>query len=318
MSRGGTVLNLETTSDKLNINSKAVPTKKQFKKLQKAAWAYALLAPALILYSIFFILPFIISSILSFMQWNLISDMQFVGLDNFKSLFSDPVFWKSMKNTFIYAIVTVPATMIIAILLAVLVESLGKISELYRFLLFIPVVTSTAITSIIWVHLLHGNNGIINQLLAIVGISGPNWLNDPKWAMWSLVIVGVWKTVGYNFILYVAGLKGIDKQLYEAADIDGAGNWRKFTSITIPMLSPVNLFVLVVSIIHSFQVFDIISVMTQGGPNNSTNVLVYQVYQEAFQFFDIGRASALSMIFFIIVLIVAIVQIRLMESKKHY
>lgn len=312
------MLNIETTDETIKVDKKKVSKKKRKAFFRKVAWPYLLLAPALIIYSIFFIFPFLFSFYLSFMRWDLISEMEFVGLDNFISLFKDPVFWKSINNTFLYVLGTVPTTMIIALLLAVLVESLGRLSELYRFLIFIPVVTSTAITSVIWVQLLNGNNGIVNQLLAMIGITGPNWLSDPKWALWSIVIVGIWKTIGYNFVLYVAGLKGIDRQIYEAAAIDGAGKWKKLTLITFPLLSPINLFVLIISIIHSFQVFDTISVMTQGGPNNSTNVLVYQVYQEAFQFFDIGRASALSMILFLLVLIVAIAQIRLIESKKQY
>ncbi|WP_102345132.1 carbohydrate ABC transporter permease [Bacillus sp. Marseille-P3661] len=292
----------------------------KFLNLKKYIWPYAMLSPTLVILAIFFVFPFFFSLYLSFMQWNLVSPTkEFVGFFNYSSLLTDDVFWMALKNTMLYVFGTVPLSMIIAIGLAVLIESTGRrIREIYRFLLFIPVVASIAVTSIVWMLLMNPDTGLINNYLSMIGLTGPNWLNDPKWALWSLMIVGVWKAVGYNMVLYIAGLKGIDTQLYEAAEIDGAGSWKKFISITLPQLSPVNMFVLVVSIINSFQVFATVHIMTSGGPNNATNVLIYQVWQEAFQFFDIGRASALSMILFIIVLVIAVIQIRLIDSKVHY
>lgn len=285
----------------------------------KHSWPFLFLSPALLVYGSFFIFPFIFSLYLSFMQWNLVSpNKEFVGIDNYAALVKDPVFWISLKNTVIYVLGTVPLSMILGLVMAILVEAAGRLREVYRFLFFIPVVTSIAVVSIVWTLLFSPNNGLIGNILKTVGVQGPNWLNDPNWAMWALIIVGVWKAIGYNMVLYIAGLKSIDRQLYEAAQIDGAGKWMQFRSITLPMLSPVTFFVMIVSIINSFQVFATIHIMTRGGPNNATNVLVYEVWQEAFQFFDIGKASALSMVLFLLVLAITIVQIRMTESKVHY
>lgn len=285
----------------------------------KHSWPFLFLSPALLVYGSFFIFPFIFSLYLSFMQWNLVSpNKEFVGIDNYIALVKDPVFWISLKNTVIYVLGTVPLSMILGLVMAILVEAAGRLREVYRFLFFIPVVTSIAVVSIVWTLLFSPNNGLIGNILKTVGVQGPNWLNDPNWAMWALIIVGVWKAMGYNMVLYIAGLKSIDRQLYEAAQIDGAGKWMQFRSITLPMLSPVTFFVMIVSIINSFQVFATIHIMTRGGPNNATNVLVYEVWQEAFQFFDIGKASALSMVLFLLVLAITIVQIRMTESKVHY
>lgn len=285
----------------------------------KHSWPFLFLSPALLVYGSFFIFPFIFSLYLSFMQWNLVSpNKEFVGIDNYIALVKDPVFWISLKNTVIYVLGTVPLSMILGLVMAILVEAAGRLREVYRFMFFIPVVTSIAVVSIVWTLLFSPNNGLIGNILKTVGVQGPNWLNDPNWAMWALIIVGVWKAMGYNMVLYIAGLKSIDRQLYEAAQIDGAGKWMQFRSITLPMLSPVTFFVMIVSIINSFQVFATIHIMTRGGPNNATNVLVYEVWQEAFQFFDIGKASALSMVLFLLVLAITIVQIRMTESKVHY
>lgn len=287
--------------------------------ITKHAWPFMFLSPAMVIYGSFFIFPFLFSLYLSFMQWNLISpNKEFVGIDNYMALFADPVFWISLKNTVIYVLGTVPLSMILGLAMAILVEAAGRFREVYRFLFFIPVVASIAVVSIVWTLLFSPNNGLISNFLQVFGVQGPNWLNDPNWAMWALILVGVWKAMGYNMVLYIAGLKSIDRQLYEAAQIDGAGRWMQFRSITLPLLSPVTFFVMIVSIINSFQVFATIHIMTRGGPNNATNVLVYEVWQEAFQFFDIGKASALSMVLFLLVLAITVVQIRMTESKVHY
>jgi ABC-type sugar transport system permease subunit len=287
--------------------------------ITKHAWPFMFLSPAMVIYGSFFIFPFLFSLYLSFMQWNLVSpNKEFVGIDNYAALFADPVFWISLKNTIFYVLGTVPLSMILGLAMAILVEAAGRFREVYRFLFFVPVVASIAVVSIVWTLLFSPNNGLISNFLQVFGVQGPNWLNDPNWAMWALILVGVWKAMGYNMVLYIAGLKSIDRQLYEAAQIDGAGRWMQFRSITLPLLSPVTFFVMIVSIINSFQVFATIHIMTRGGPNNATNVLVYEVWQEAFQFFDIGKASALSMVLFLLVLAITVVQIRMTESKVHY
>jgi multiple sugar transport system permease protein len=280
---------------------------------------FLFLAPAFILYAVFFIVPVFYAGFLSFAQWNLISpNIEFIGLENYKNLFEDSIFWISLWNTCIYAVATVFPSMAIGILLAVFIEASGKSKSFFRTVFFMPVVASIAVTALVWMLLMSPNNGYINSVLKIFGIKGPNWLNDPQWAMLSIIFVGVWRTSCYNMVLYIAGLKGLDRQLFESAKIDGAGPVKSFLYITFPLLGPVNLFVLVVSLIQSFQVFTTINIMTHGGPNNATNVLVYQVWQEAFQFFDIGRSSAAAIVMFFLVLAVAIFQIHLIErNEKH-
>ena len=293
--------------------------KKWLTGIKENIWAYVFLAPALLLFGIFFVYPFVYSSYLSFMDWNLYNDAkEFVGLANYQALFGDPVFWKAALNTGLYVIGTVPVSMILALGLASLVEKAGKLKEFYRFLLFIPVVASIAVVGIIWSLLYSPAGGFINQMLALIGIQGPNWLNDPKFALVSLMIIGIWSAVGYNMVLYIAGLKGIDPQLYEAAELDGASGWQQFWKITVPQLSPVSFFVFIVSIFNSFQVFSTIHIMTQGGPNNATNVVIYQMYQEAFQFFNIGKASALTFVIFCAVLLLTVVFIRSTQRNVHY
>ena len=275
--------------------------------------------PALGLYVVFFIYPFIFAFILSFQKWNLISpNKEFVGLDNYRRLLHDEVFWISLKNSALYVLLTVPFAMGIGLALALAVESLWRGKRLYRMIFFLPVVSSISIISIVWSLMYNEQVGAINVLLRMFGIQGPNWMNDPATALWSLAIVGIWKGFGYNMVLYISGLKSVDRTLYEAASMDGAGRWKQFRHVTLPMLSPVTFFILVMSIISSFQVFTTIQIMTRGGPNNATNVLVYQIYQEAFQFFNIGVASASSTILLLLVGTLTVIQLRLSRKTVHY
>ncbi len=281
--------------------------------------AYFFLTPALVLYAIFFVFPFFFSIYISFSDWNLISNEKtFVGLENYIHVFKDVVFWKAVKNTITYVLVTVPISVLLGLIYAVLIESAGRARNIYRFLFFIPVVLSVAATSLSFSLMYSPQSGLINQFLHFIGIDGPSWLQQQNTALLSIMIVGIWQSFGYNVILYIAGLKRVDKELYEAAEIDGASKWNQFVHITFPMLSPVHLFVFVVTMIYSFQVFSTVQIMTMGGPNNSTNVLVFYVYQEAFQFFSTGYASAAASILFIIVLILTIIQVNLIKSKVHY
>lgn len=277
------------------------------------------LLPALLIYGGFFLFPFIYSIYLSFMHWNLASSFkEFVAFQNYVHLFADRIFWRALFNTVVYTLATAVPLMVLGLLVAVLVEGSGRFKEVYRVLLFLPVVSSLAATALVWILMMSPTDGMINAILFKIGLAGPNWLNDPTWAMVSIIIVGIWKTLGYNMVLFITGMKSIDRQVYEAAELDGAGPIRQFFVITWPLISPVTLFVLVVNVIQSFQAFTAVYIMTRGGPNNATNILVYQVWQEAFQFFDIGKASALSIVLFLLVLAVSILQIRLMDKNIHY
>ncbi|AJY77627.1 sugar ABC transporter permease [Paenibacillus beijingensis] len=287
--------------------------------MRKSWIPFAFLLPALGLYAVFFVYPFIFALGLSFQSWNMISpDKTFVGLANYRHLLHDEVFWISLKNSGLYVLLTVPLAMAIGLVLALLVESLWRGKRLYRLIFFLPVVSSIGVISIVWSLMYNPQVGAINVLLRMFGIEGPNWLNDPSMALWALAIVGIWKGFGYNMVLYISGLKSIDRGLYEAASIDGAGRWRQFRNVTLPLLSPVTFFILVMSIISSFQAFATIQIMTKGGPNNATNVLVYQIYQEAFQFFNIGVATASSVILLLIVGLLTVIQLRMSNKMVHY
>ncbi|WP_235941742.1 carbohydrate ABC transporter permease [Paenibacillus puerhi] len=306
------------TSIPLSVKRSRAPARSR-SRLLKMLIPLAFLLPALALYAVFFIYPFIFAFSLSFQKWNLISPKKaFVGLANYRHLLQDEVFWISLKNSGLYVLMTVPFAIGIGLLLAILVESLWRGKRLYRLIFFLPVVSSIGIISIVWSLMYNPQVGALNVLLRTFGIQGPNWMNNPATALWALAIVGIWKGFGYNMVLYISGLKSIDRGLYEAAAMDGGGRWQQLRHVTLPMLSPVTFFILVMSIISSFQVFATIQIMTRGGPNNSTNVLVYQIYQEAFQFFNIGVATASSTILLLIVGLLTVIQLRMSQKMVHY
>lgn len=280
---------------------------------------FLFLIPAFLLYAVFFVYPFLYTFLLSFQQWNMISpERTFVGLSNYAALMQDEVFWKSLRNTSLYLLMTLPISIAIGLGLALLLESLRRGRAVYRFVFYLPVVSSIAVIAIIWSLMYDYQSGIINKLLSFIGADGPNWLSNSSTALWAVAIVGIWKSFGYEMLLYVSGLKAIDKGLYEAASIDGAGRWRRLVHLTLPLLSPITLFIIIMGVISSFQNFALIKIMTNGGPNNSSNVLVYQLYQEAFQFFSIGKAAAISVILFAIVLLITAIHLRLSRNAVHY
>lgn len=277
------------------------------------------LAPALLLYAVFFVYPFLFTFLLSFQQWDMIHpERSFVGWSNYASLLRDEVFWKALRNTFLYLLMTIPISITLGLGLALLLESLLRGRTVYRFIFYLPVVSSIAVIAIIWSLMYDDQHGIVNQLLALLGIDGPNWLAQSSTSLWAVAIVGIWKSFGYEMLLFISGLKSIDKGLYEAAAIDGASRWRRLFHLTLPMLSPITMFIVVMSIISSFQNFALIQIMTDGGPNNSSNVLVYQLYQEAFRFFSVGKAAAISVILFALVLFITAVQLRISRNTVHY
>ena len=280
---------------------------------------YLYLVPAVGLFSIFFIYPFFFSVFISFNEWDLISgETRFVGLSNYVRLFSDPVFWETLSNTYFYVLLQTPLSIVLGFFFALLIESTGRVRPLFRMLYFIPVVISVSAASLSFSTMFNSLHGPINTFLGDIGVSGPNWLNSPRSAMAAIIIVGVWQSFGYNVILFMSGLKQIDRQLYEAASIDGAGPLRKTVRITIPLLSPVTLFVFVMTTLFSFQVFATVQILTNGGPSNSTGVWVYYVWREAFRFFDTGVASAAATLLFLFMLLVTVVFVQLVQRFVFY
>ncbi|MFO7446800.1 MAG: sugar ABC transporter permease [Ignavibacteriaceae bacterium] len=278
--------------------------------------ALLFLSPTLIVFSAFILFPVFFSFYLSFQQWNMFGgDSTFVGFDNYVRLFQSEEFWLVLKNTAIYTIGTIPLNMVFSLGVAYVLNKkiIGK--KFLRTAFFAPVIISPVAAALIWRWLYDPNFGLINYSIAIFGFDTVNWLNDPSAAMFALIIMGVWKTFGINMVLFSAGLQAIPESYYEAADIDGAGKWAKFWHITIPMLSPTTFFIMIMSMISSFQVFDIVYVLTSGGPLGSTKVLVFYVYEQAFKFFEMGYASAGAYVLFAILFILTMAQVRYMKSR---
>lgn len=267
--------------------------------------------PALIGTFIFIIIPILCSFALSFTEWDLLNDIRIVGLDNYKSVFSEPVFRQILLNTIIYSLSVTLFAVAIPLVIADIINAKIKGKETFKTLYFLPFITPTVIIAIVWSWFFDPNIGGINTLFK----THLEWLYDTRLAMPVLIFVSVWKLIGYNVILFLTGFSTIPSNLYEAAKIDGANSIQRFKEITLPLLKPTIYFVIIVTTIYSFQVFDLVYVMTEGGPQNSTNVMVYAIYKYAFEYFDIGKSCALAYILFAIVFILTIFQ-KKFEDKK--
>ena len=269
--------------------------------------------PALLGTIVFIIIPIISSFGLSFAKWDLLNPIQYVGLENYKVVLTEPVFVKIIINTFVYAIATSIFGVIIPLILACIINTKIKGADFFKTAYFLPFVTPMIVIGIIWEWIFDPNIGCLNHFLHL----HINWLYDTNFAMPALIIVSVWKLIGYNMILFLTGLSTINQELLEASKIDGANAYNTFKNITIPLLSPTIFFVTIITAITSFQVFDLIYVMTQGGPLDSTNVLVYAIYKNAFEYFNVGKASALAYVLFAIIFILTLIQWKL-KSKLVY
>ena len=282
-------------------------------KMREAMEAWLFLSPTLVGFLIFFVGPLIAVVLYSLTEWNLLSQQStFVGLDNYDdALFRNADFWLVVRNSIVFAIGLVPLNMALALVLALALSRRFPGVIFFRTVFFAPVVTSAVAWAIVWKFLLQGEAGFVNQMLAVIGISGPNWLRDPDWAMVAVVVTRVIKMVGLNMILYIAALQAIPRDYEASARLEGASNWQIFRMIIWPLLGPTTLVIMVITTIGSFKVFDHIYLMTGGGPENGTLVLAFYIYQQGFQFFDIGYASALAMIMFVIVMALTVVQLAL-------
>lgn len=301
---------------KLSVE-RSSPRSKSF--LQEFWLPTLMLMPAAILYLLFFIYPTLYSVYLSFHDWNLLNGkIVFEGMSNYIEIFSDPVFIQSAANTLLYVVFTTVPLIILSLLFAVLIENCGPARGAFRTLIYVPVVISMSVAGMMWQFVLNPSIGIVNHMLSLVGIQGPNWVNDVRTALGVIIAVGIWRGLGINIVLFIAGLKGVSREQVEAAKVDGANTWQVFWNITRPAIAHVTAFVFITTIISCFQVFTTIQVMTMGGPNNSTNMLVFQVWQEAFQFFDMGRATSISTLLFILLLLLSTKVIRAMERKTNF
>jgi len=287
--------------------------------LKRDLVGYLFLAPSLVFFITFLLFPVLFSLYLSFHQWNMFSsDTSFIGVSNYVQVVSSYEFWDVMSNTLVYTLGTVPLNMLLALVFATFLSKNIRGKKFLRAALFTPVIISPVAAAVIWRWIYEPNFGLLNYLLSFFGIDPVNWLNDPTAAMFAIIVMGVWKTFGFNMILFAAGLSGIPEQYYEAAELDGSNAWQRFWHITIPLLSPTTLFVLVMSVIGSFQVFDLVYVLTSGGPIGSTKVLVFYLYEHAFKFFEMGYASAVAYLLFGAVFALTILQLRIMKKRVHY
>ena len=280
---------------------------------------YLFVAPLIIGIVAFIFLPIAASLYMSFNKWDMVSPPELVGLKNYARLVSrDRLFWKVLGNTFKYAGWIIVPSVIFPLILAALLDRPIRMRYLYRLAFFLPLVTSVVAVGLMFRWLYDGEFGLINYTLSWVGIDGPNWLSDPFWAMPAVAMVTVWQGLGYNMVLYLAGLQGIPDHLHEAATIDGAGPFSRFFRITIPLLTPTMFFILVMSVIGTFQTFGLIYVMTQGGPINSTNVYIYYLWQMAFGSSKMGYASAMAWILALVIFTITMIQVRLARLWVHY
>lgn len=267
-----------------------------------AGWVFIL--PALLGTLIFIVIPVICSFGLSFTKWDLLNPIRFVGLDNYKEIFSEALFFKIFWNTVVFAISTSVLGVIIPLILACILNSKIRGSEFYKTAYFLPFITPMIVIGVVWEWIFDPNIGLLNHILHL----HINWLYDTHFAMPALIIVSVWKLIGYNMVIFLSSLSGISQSMFEAAKIDGATPFQTFKNVTIPLLSPSIFFVVIITAISSFQVFDLIYLMTQGGPLDSTNVLVYAIYKNAFEYFNVGKASAIAYVLFFIILVLTLVQ----------
>lgn len=279
-------------------------------KRKNTLTALSFIAPNFIGFFIFTLIPVIFSFILAFMSWDSFAKPEFVGLKNFRKMMIDETFWISLKNTFLYAAGVVPLTLICSLGLAILLNKKVRGMKFFRVAFFFPYVTSLVAIAVVWNMLFHPTMGPINYFLRFFMENPPGWTSSSTWALPAIIIVSVWRGMGYYMILYLAGLQSIPKELYEAASIDGANTWHQFKHVTLPSLRPTTFFVTIMLVINCFKVFDLVQVMTGGGPGRATNVLVYQIYNEAFVKFNFGYASAISMVLFIIVLSITVIQFK--------
>ena len=258
--------------------------------------------------------------LVSLTDWRLgEAGLAFVGLDNYAALLSDDRFLISLGNTLIYALIVIPGSIILGLAVALLIEAGRSGRALYQTIHFLPVLSTMAAMALAWEALLHPFIGMANAVFGAFGVPPQDWLTDPALVIYTLAVIGIWQHSGFCMVLFIAGLRTIPTDLYDAADVDGAdGSWDRFATVVWPLLGPVTVFVTVLTAIRAFQVFDIVAILTRGGPGNSSHVLMYTVYAEGFQYFNTGYASALTVVFLAILMVFTVLHVRLADRRTHY
>ena len=288
------------------------------KREERLAWK--LMAPAVSLVLLFILLPTLAVFYLSFTNFELgYTDYKFVGLENYIELFKDRTFRISLQNTALYTLIVTPLSVFLGLGAALLIESETRGKAFFRTVYFLPVASLLVAMATVWQYLLHPTMGPVNAMLGLLGIDGPNWLGSSSTVLPSLAMIGIWQSVGFNMVLFLAGLTAIPRELYAAAEMDGAKSaWERFRLVTWPLLGPTTLFVLTISVINSVKVFESVKTLTQGGPNKASEVLLHTIYQEGFVFLRVGYASAMTVIFLMVLIVMMLLQYRVLDRRVHY
>ena len=286
-----------------------------------AAWLF--LAPAMAAIAIFFVVPVLSAFIMSLTDFDVyalgdISVVRFMGFHNYVRIFQTPLFWTALKNTFYFVLVGGPLSVAASLGAALMVSSkLARFKSFFRTVYFLPVVTSLVAVAVVWRYLYHPAHGLLNLFLSWFGVAPIDWLGNPAIAMPAIIVLAVWKNFGYNMLIFIAGLQNIPDDLYEAARIDGAGAWRQFVDITIPMLAPTTVFVVMITIIGYFQLFAEPYVMTEGGPMNATTSIVLMMYEQGFRWWNMGFAAAIAFVLFVVILFFSLVQMLIQRRLQQ-
>lgn len=284
---------------------------------RKQLVAYSFLAPNFIGFAIFTLVPIVFAVVLAFLRWDGANPIEWAGLSNFTELFDDDQFKAALKNTIVYTAGTVPFTLLASLFLAVILNQGIKARNFFRTVSFFPYIASLVAVAAVWNMIFNPSKGPVNMLLYALGFENvPGWAADKDWAMVTIILFSIWKYMGYYMIIYLAGLQGINPELYEAANLDGTNAWQRFRYVTVPQLSATTFFILVMLTIQCFKVYDIVYMVTQAGPGTATLVLVYDIYNKAFISWNLGSASAVAMVLFALVLAVTLIQFKTEQRMR--
>lgn len=290
------------------------------KKRNNSLWVIFFLLPSLLGLIVFMIIPMISSLGLTFTDWDplLPNKFNFIGLQNYATLLKDEKFKAAFIHTLTFIVGYIPLVLISGMAVALLLNQNIKGMKFFRGAFFIPVISSWVAVALLWTWIFNPQYGLVNYFLGLIGITGPAWLYDPNWAMPAIILTSVWKDTGFVMVIFLSGLQNLPPEYYEAASLDGAGRWQSFTHITLPLLSPVIFFALVISLINSFQVFDQVWIMTQGGPAGATSVIVEQIVNNAFRYGKMGYAATLSWVLFLIIFVITLIQNKIQNKWVTY
>lgn len=291
--------------------------KKKSLEVSRRRWGVVFILPQLISLICFGIIPIVIAFVLSFYEWNGFTIPEFIGIDNFITVLKDPDMWTAIKNTAVYTVIYVPCSIVLALLLAVVLNKVaGKL--FYRAVFFLPQVVTSVGIAVVWSWIYQPQFGILNMILRFFGFEGKEWLRDPSTAMGAVIVMSIWWGLGYNIVLFLAGLQNVPAAYVEAAKIDGATSKDIFFHITVPLISPTTLLVTITTMIDAFQVFDQMFLLTSGGPVKSTYTIVLHIYQTAFSEFEMGEASTISLFLFVVIVAISALQFKLSNKWVHY